>query len=123
MAITTSNRLGGVAPTVLVLLSALLACNQGDIGPQESVGNAQSFSIWAPSSNDNCSKEIHDSYSTLGPDHKLYPTWHPPVDPKTGCKFGHEHGRDPSGSNLYSEVGPIPFGYANEQLDTWDPNG
>src|SRR2546426_5048090 len=35
--------------------------------------------------------------------------------------FGHDHGRDPRGSALYREVGPIPFGYANEQLDVYDP--
>src|SRR5207248_9611435 len=27
----------------------------------------------------------------------------------------------PRGSALYAEVGPIPFGYANEQLDVYDP--
>jgi hypothetical protein len=43
------------------------------------------------------------------------------VDPETGCSFGHEHGRDPRGSKLYGVVGPIPFGLANEALDTWDP--
>ena len=40
----------------------------------------------------------------IGPDGKRYPTWHPPtvVDPATGgpCTFGHEHGRDPAGSDL-----------------------
>src|SRR5205807_1369689 len=65
--------------------------------------------------------EVHNSYSVVGPDRKLYPTWHPPVDPVTGCSFGHDHGRDPRGSALYAEVGPIPFGYANEQLDVYDP--
>lgn len=29
---------------------------------------------------------------------------------------GHEHGRDPTGSDLFTEVGPIPFGYANQHL-------
>jgi hypothetical protein len=60
---------------------------------------------------------VHDRFSTIGPDGKRYPTWHPPVDPLTGCSFGHEHGRDPRGSALYAEVGDLPFGYANEQLD------
>src|SRR5207247_6847215 len=48
-------------------------------------------------------------------------TWHPPSDPVAGCSLGHDHGRDPRGSALYAEVGPIPFGYANEQLDVYDP--
>ncbi|UCD24931.1 MAG: hypothetical protein JSW51_03145, partial [Gemmatimonadota bacterium] len=34
-----------------------------------------------------------------------------------------DHGRDPSGSALYGEVGPIPFGLANEALDVHDPQG
>jgi hypothetical protein len=56
----------------------------------------------------------------VGPDGKAYPTWHPAVDPETGCTFGHEHGRDPRGSVLYAEVGDLPFGYANERLDASD---
>jgi hypothetical protein len=87
------------------------------------VGPSIAYSIWTPGPFDGCTVEIHDRYAVVGPDGKLYPTWHPPVDPETGCTFGHEHGRDPSGSNLYRDVGPIPFGYANEQLETWDPSG
>lgn len=75
---------------------------------------------------------VHDSYSVVGPDGKLYPTWHPPIDPKTGCRFGHEHGRDPALSALYPMIkqhyaykgdtssSGIPFGYAAEQLDVWN---
>lgn len=80
------------------------------------IGPASALGIWAPSGPDTCSPAIHDSYSVVGPDGLRYPTWHPPVDPATGCTFGHEHGRDPSGSRLFAEVGPIPFGYANEHL-------
>ncbi|MGL4231150.1 MAG: hypothetical protein ACRCWJ_07255, partial [Casimicrobium sp.] len=35
-----------------------------------------------------CSREIHARYWTYGPDGKVYPAWHPPVDPVTGCSFG-----------------------------------
>ena len=85
------------------------------------IGNAASYGTWHAGPHDTCPDSVHNRYSVVGPDHKLYPTWHPPVDPVTGCTFGHDHGRDPHGSNLYSSVGDIPFGYANEQLDTWDP--
>lgn len=78
---------------------------------------SRAFGIWSPSKTDTCSPEIHNRYATLGPDGKKYPTWHPPVDPVSGCSFGHEHGRDPHGSNLYRDVGDLPFAYANEQLD------
>jgi hypothetical protein len=80
------------------------------------------FGIWAPGKTDTCTPEVHNRYVALGPDGKKYPTWHPPIDPLTGCSFGHEHGRDPHGSNLYREVGDLPFGYANEQLDAANLN-
>src|SRR5437667_224892 len=110
----------------LPLLVALAAAACGDSVFQNSgngppIGFAQSYGIWPPGPRDDCTAEVHNSYSVVGPDRKLYPTWHPPVDPVTGCSFGHDHGRDPRGSALYAEVGPIPFGYANEQLDVYDP--
>lgn len=77
---------------------------------------AVSYGKWAPSGNDTCSKETHDSYRVVGPDGKWYPTWHPPVDPVSGCTFGHEHGRDPAGSAIFNQIEPIAFGYANEVL-------
>ncbi|HUC40096.1 MAG TPA: hypothetical protein VMR92_04630, partial [Gemmatimonadales bacterium] len=115
-----------VAPTLAVLAAAAMvsaACHDGptapDYGPAS--GNAASFGIWVPGPNDDCTQAQHDAYSVVGPDHKRYPTWHPAIDPVTGCSFGHDHGRDPKGSALYHELGPIPFGYANEQLDVYDP--
>lgn len=88
--------------------------------------NSQAMGTWNPTSRDTCSKAVHDSYSVVV-DGKKYPTWHPPVDP-TGCTFGHEHGRDPQGSDLmsfikshYETVGNgLPFGLANEELDEWN---
>ena len=59
---------------------------------------SRAFGIWNPGPNDTCTKEQHDAYSVVGPDGKLYPTWHPPTGPG-GCTFGHEHGRDPHGSS------------------------
>ncbi|MCL4295980.1 MAG: hypothetical protein KJ077_09645 [Anaerolineae bacterium] len=41
-----------------------------------------------------CSASVHDQYKVAGPDGKMYPTWHPQVDP-SGCYFTHEHGDDP----------------------------
>ncbi len=104
-------------------VTAALGCNGPPATPrsQTPTGFAQSYGIWTPGPKDDCTAEIHNRYSVVGPDGKLYPTWHPPIDPATGCSFGHDHGRDPSGSALYAALGPIPFGYANEQLDTYDP--
>lgn len=90
-------------------------------------GNSHAMGVWIPTSRDTCTKEIHDSYHVVV-EGKKYPTWHPPVHPATGCTFGHEHGRDPSGSDLlatirshYGTTGSgLPFGLANEKLDEWN---
>jgi hypothetical protein len=89
--------------------------------PPASAPVSRAYGIWTPNtvSGDTCSKEIHDRYWTYGPDGKVYPSWHPPVDPTTGCTFGHEHGRDPSQSKLIALT--LPFGYVNEQLSPNDP--
>ena len=116
------SRLPGrlVLPAVMLLVMA--ACKQDSTGPDKaSATPARAFGTWNPGTSESCTKEQHDGYSVVGADGKLYPTWHPPVDPASGCRFGHEHGRDPRGSRLYQLVGDIPFGYANEQLDAWDP--
>lgn len=62
-----------------------------------------------------CAESVHNKYVTRGPDGKLYRTWHPPVDPETGCRFAHEHGDDPASSNIFN--GSVPFGYVAAQLN------
>lgn len=113
--------------TAVLLLGSglLLAC--GDDGaflgpetPGQATGDAIAMGMWSPSGHDSCSASVHDAYAVVGADGLLYPTWHPPVDAATGCTFGHEHGRDPRGSDLYDQVGDIPFGHANQQLDLTD---
>ena len=90
---------------------------------------------WQPTVWDTCPKSLHDRYAVIGPDSKRYPTWHPPsaVDPATGkpCTFGHEHGLDPRGSDLYDfasrhlsyagreKFAGVPFGLATEALNDW----
>ncbi|OWY62562.1 hypothetical protein B7486_57745, partial [cyanobacterium TDX16] len=87
---------------------------------------------WVPTAYDTCPADLHERFSVVGPDGKRYPTWHPPtvIDPATGesCTFGHEHGADPSLSDIsdwvvehlaaagYEDQAGIPFGYANEAL-------
>lgn len=116
---TASLSLLAAAPVLLA------ACGDGSVAGLDPAGRTPSvaYQAWKPGANDTCPVAVHQKFSTVGPDGKLYPTWHPPVDPETGCSFGHEHGRDPHGSKLYAKVGDLPLGYANEQLDTWDPNG
>lgn len=116
-----------LTPVVAAAAALLVACaGESTSGPNPGSPNASpsvAYLTWRPGTGDSCTIDVHNQYRTVGPDGKLYPTWHPPVDPSTGCSFGHEHGRDPRGSDLYGSVGDIPFGYANEVLDTWDPSG
>ncbi len=105
---------------LFLVLWSVAACDDGPVAPRfvtpTEIGTSLAYSTWTPALTDTCTQAIHDSYSVVGPDGMRYPTWHPPVDPASGCTFGHEHGRDPRGSDLYNEVGPIPFGYANQHL-------
>ena len=113
---------GGVSFTLAALLVACDSASDLFTTPTEATGLSVAYGRWEPGPFDTCTKAQHDAYSVVGPDGLLYPTWHPPVDP-SGCTFGHEHGRDPSGSDIFGEVGPIPFGLANNALDVWDPLG
>jgi hypothetical protein len=90
--------------------------------PPPASGYSRAALAWQPGAHDTCTQQDHLRYTAVGPDGKLYPTWHPPVDPLTGCSFGHEHGRDPAGSAL-AHLGPVIFGYANEQLEVHTAHG
>jgi hypothetical protein len=132
-----------------LLSLGLVAANAGNIGAMPvgaepdpgggALGSSAAYGIWTPGPQDTCTKAEHDSFYVIGPDGLRYPTWHPPVltrpDGST-CTFGHEHGQDPrtaadweivqrhyawqlpDGSLDLAHAG-IPFGYVNEQMDTW----
>jgi hypothetical protein len=113
------RRFAALAPLPLVLA----ACGGGSAGTapvDPSAPASRAFGIWRPSGPDTCTQEQHDAFVVTGPDGKRYPTWHPPTGPG-GCSFGHEHGMDPRGSDLYRDVGDVPFGVANEALAVTDP--
>ncbi|BAY36689.1 endo-1,4-beta-xylanase A [Nostoc sp. NIES-2111] len=84
------------------------------------------YGIWSPGKTWECPKWMHDTYWTKGEDGKVYPTWHPPVDfnpaTNTYCTYGHEHGDDPRGSEVFNIAGMPAFGYVNEQLATNNPS-
>jgi hypothetical protein len=113
------SKRAGVMLLVPIVLT-LATCDSGLTSLDDAVGDSRAYTLWAPLAGE-CSIEIHNQYAVVGPDGLRYPTWHPAVDPNTGCSFGHEHGRDPRGSDLYEEVGPLVFGYANQQLELVDP--
>src|SRR5687767_6772622 len=110
-----------VTRLVVLGLVGTAACtyDNGFLNPGD-VAASRAFSIWKPGSHDTCTQEQHDAYSVLGPDGKAYPTWHPATGPG-GCSFGHEHGRNPRDSDLYGDLGGLPFGYASEMLAISDP--
>src|SRR4051794_40576652 len=67
-----------------------------------------------------CPAWVHDRYVTTGPDGRLYPTWHPPIDPEFGCLFGHEHGADPRSSRADPSL--PAFGYAAALMGMQEPH-
>src|SRR6476646_284233 len=104
----------------LALGVAVAGCSSESAVDPADAPPSRAFGIWSPGTGATCTKEQHDAYAVVGPDGKLYPTWHPPTGPG-GCSFGHEHGRDPHGSDLYDDAGGLPFGVANEALAVSDP--
>jgi hypothetical protein len=94
--------------------------------PATSETLAKSYGMWSPGKTWECPKWMHDTYWTKGEDGKVYPTWHPPVDfnPETNiyCTYGHEHGDDPRGSEVFNIAGMPAFGYVNEQLAANNPS-
>jgi hypothetical protein len=105
---------------LVAVLAASAACSGDQFVDPGSAPASRAFGLWNPGQFDGCTKEQHDAYAVLGPDGKVYPTWHPPTGPG-GCSFGHEHGRDPTGSDLYDDTDGLPFGVANEMLAISDP--
>ena len=108
------------AALMATLTLAAGACSSDSTMNPADATPGRAFGIWSPGPGESCTKEQHDAYAVVGPDGKLYPTWHPPTGPG-GCSFGHEHGRDPHGSKLYDDAGGLPFGLANEALAIRDP--
>ncbi|MBX2879148.1 MAG: hypothetical protein KTR32_04400 [Granulosicoccus sp.] len=63
-----------------------------------------------PRQSGECSMEVHDRYWVRDSSGVTHPTWHPPIDPQTGCRFAHEHGDDPRTSPNYQFAEGVPFG-------------
>ena len=108
---------------VAAVVIATAACAGDEVSapaPIVATGPSRAYGIWTPGPNDTCTKEQHDAYSVVGPDGKLYPTWHPPTDPEFGCTFGHEHGADPRTSG--ADGGLPAFGYAGKLAGFNEPH-
>lgn len=69
-----------------------------------------------------CPSEVHERYVTRAPDGTTRPTWHPPVDPLTGCAFDHEHGSDPSRFIGAQRIGAPAFGWLAARMGMAEPH-
>jgi hypothetical protein len=84
------------------------------VPPTPTPGGAQ------PVAGQPCPQWVHDGFVTTGPNGKQYPTWHPAVDPASGCLFGHEHGSDPRTSKANAAM--PAFGYVNDVAGQAEPH-
>src|SRR3712207_3282640 len=82
-------------PVVLALLLVLIAA-----APARAA---------APDGTPLCPDWVHDRY-VVERGGQTWPTWHPPVDPRYGCAFGHEHGSNPRAFRHFARTGAPAFG-------------
>lgn len=105
--------------------SATIVCASGTTTPLAQATNTPSANAAAntmPVAGQECPAWVHDRYVTTGPDGKIYPTWHPPVDAQYGCYFNHEHGSDPHAYVGFAASGMPAFGYTVAQVGMEEPH-
>jgi hypothetical protein len=67
----------------------------------------------APDGTPICAGWVHDRY-TVERGGRLWPTWHPPRDPRYRCAFGHEHGSNPRAFRYFERTGMPAFGLVSD---------
>jgi hypothetical protein len=93
--------------TIPILLSAIaLVAPSAASAARDPVDHSQPP---APDGTPMCAKWVHDRY-TVERDGRLWPTWHPPRDPRYHCAFGHEHGSNPRAFRYFARTGMPAFG-------------
>jgi hypothetical protein len=63
----------------------------------------------APDGTPICASWVHDRH-TVERGRRLWPTWHPPRDPRYRCAFGHEHGSNPRAFRYFRRAGMPALG-------------
>lgn len=103
------------AATVVMLTTTYAAAHDHSHMPD--------WTSWTPSADDSCTSEAHQKHTVIGPDGLQYDTWHPSSE--NGCTYGHEHGDDPTTSDIYEwtrsklaaegheDQSGLPFGYVS----------
>ena len=64
----------------------------------------------APDGTPMCADWVHARYTVEGGG-RLWPTWHPPRDPRYRCAFGHEHGSNPRAFAQFERTGMPALGH------------
>ena len=64
----------------------------------------------APDGTPMCADWVHARY-TVERGGRLWPTWHPPRDPRYRCAFGHEHGSNPRAFAQFERTGMPALGH------------
>jgi hypothetical protein len=67
----------------------------------------------APDGTPICAGWVHDTH-TVERAGRVWPTWHPPRDPRYRCAFGHEHGSNPRAFRYFGRTGMPVFGYVSD---------
>ena len=63
----------------------------------------------APDGTPICADWVHDRHMVVNGGRR-WATWHPPLDPRYGCAFGHEHGPSPRAFRHFGRTGMPAFG-------------
>jgi hypothetical protein len=63
----------------------------------------------APDGTPICAAWVHDRHTVEVRGH-AWPTWHPPIDSRYRCAFGHEHGTNPRAFRFFRRTGMPAFG-------------
>ena len=63
----------------------------------------------APDGTPICAAWVHDRYAVRRGG-RSWATWHPPIDPRHHCAFGHEHGSNPHAFRMFRRTGMPAFG-------------
>jgi hypothetical protein len=75
----------------------------------------------APDGTRICPDRVHDRY-TVERGGREWPTWHPPLDPRHGCAFGHEHGSSPRAFRYFKRTGMPAFGPIGSHVASDEPH-
>jgi hypothetical protein len=115
--------LGSVEDRAVEVYDVLLA----EAGGKASTAPPVPAGLEVPQPNTACPAWVHDQYMVRGFDGRMYPTWHPQIDPVYWCYFGHEHGSDPRQlpalrKRIDDGSIKLAFGYAARKANLDEPH-